>query len=286
MNSDSSEESKERKAAGEEYTVFAKSKMIVRSPVKQQKGEEKLDKLGAEQELIKEKLISIQQENKVLKNENMVLRQENAEIKKEDREMRIDIERREKEQRRNNIVMTGLPIDTDNTNILKEAMENFIKEHLEIDVKVQIATKLGAKTCLIALGSKEEKFKIIENKKKLKELQTHKIFINDDLTKKEREKQTIIRKAAKEERIKGNTVKIGDESTRESYAIKLKMLIEERDKRCSILKWNVDKFRDESTRESYAIKLKMLIEERDRAQENVDKEWKITKECIEQAAKE
>ncbi|KAK9720370.1 hypothetical protein QE152_g22091 [Popillia japonica] len=42
----------------------------------------------------------------------------------------------------------------------------------------------------------------MENKKKLKELQTHKIFINDDLTKKEREKQTIIRKAAKEERVK------------------------------------------------------------------------------------
>ncbi|KAK9738929.1 hypothetical protein QE152_g9439 [Popillia japonica] len=171
--------------------------MIARTPVKQQKGKEKLDvivnmmkefkldqkeikdelqKLGAEQELIKEKLISIQQENKVLKNENMVLRQENVEIKKEVREMRIDIERREKEQRQNNIVMTGLPIDTDNTNVLKEAMENFIKEHLEIDVKVQIATKLGAETCLIALGSKEEKFKIMENKKKLKELQTHKIL--------------------------------------------------------------------------------------------------------------
>ncbi|KAK9727594.1 hypothetical protein QE152_g19074 [Popillia japonica] len=84
MDSDSSEESKKRKAAGEKYTVFAKSKMIARSPEKQQKGEEKLDviinmmkeckldqreikdelqKLGAEQELIKEKLISIQQEN-------------------------------------------------------------------------------------------------------------------------------------------------------------------------------------------------------------------------------
>ncbi|KAK9720369.1 hypothetical protein QE152_g22090 [Popillia japonica] len=99
---------------------------------------DELQKLGAEQELIKEKLIRYLYNKKIryLKNENMVLRQENVEIKKEVREMRIDIERREKEQRQNNIVMTGLPIDTDNTNALKEAMENFIKEHLEIDVKV------------------------------------------------------------------------------------------------------------------------------------------------------
>ncbi|KAK9727593.1 hypothetical protein QE152_g19073 [Popillia japonica] len=54
----------------------------------------------------------------------------------------------------------------------------------------------------------------------------------------------------------------------------------------TILKWDVNKFKDESTRESYAMKLKMLIEESDGAQENVDKEWKITKECIEQAAEE
>lgn len=49
----------------------------------------------------------------------------------------------------------------------------------------------------------------MQNKKNLKNIKGNRIFINDDLTQKEREKQKQIRSFAKSEIDKGKEVKIG-----------------------------------------------------------------------------
>uniref|UniRef100_A0A6P7GQB1 Uncharacterized protein LOC114345469 n=1 Tax=Diabrotica virgifera virgifera TaxID=50390 RepID=A0A6P7GQB1_DIAVI len=77
-----------------------------------------------------------------------------------------------------------------------------------IEVKINEARKLGDKIYLVELDSKYEKMKIMKNTYKLKEL-PNRIYINDDLTKREREIQSKIRATAKEEKIKGKIAKVG-----------------------------------------------------------------------------
>ncbi|KAF2899315.1 hypothetical protein ILUMI_06861 [Ignelater luminosus] len=77
-----------------------------------------------------------------------------------------------------------------------------------VKAKIENAHKLGPKTCLIELDQ-QEKIKIMNNKAKLKNVKEEKIYINDDVTVREREIQKSIRKMAQEERDKGNEVQIG-----------------------------------------------------------------------------
>ncbi|KAK9758999.1 hypothetical protein QE152_g331 [Popillia japonica] len=88
-------------------------------------------------------------------------------------------------------------------------LESTIEKSLGIQIKTKAVKKLGPKTYLIELTSIEDKIKIMKNKSKLKEYTEEKVYINDDMTKEEREIQEKIRRKAKEERMKGKTVKIG-----------------------------------------------------------------------------
>uniref|UniRef100_A0A6P7GGS8 Uncharacterized protein LOC114342381 n=1 Tax=Diabrotica virgifera virgifera TaxID=50390 RepID=A0A6P7GGS8_DIAVI len=131
------------------------------------------------------------------------------EIKKELNEIKETIEFMEKQRRKNNVVMSGLAIETYDQSVLKDGMSNFIKHNLKIDVKIKNAYKLGEKTCLIELAEHEEKVKVMKNKSKLRHVEEGKVYINDDTTNKEREIQKIIRKLAQEEKEKGNDVRHG-----------------------------------------------------------------------------
>lgn len=226
----STEEFKKRKAGNEMEEAFGRSKKILRSPAKQRNGDEKLEliinmikEMKEDQSEIKEEIhqIRVQQREikKVIgdiKEENEKLRKENEQIKNENREIRGKIkalentvEWMEKEKRKNNIVMYGLKIDTNDSKTLKQATEKFMEQQLNINVRVNTANKIGDKTCLIKLETEQDKEEIMKNKSKLRNLTTDKVYINNDLTKKEKEKQKYINERAKQEISAGKTVKIG-----------------------------------------------------------------------------
>lgn len=76
-------------------------------------------------------------------------------------------------------------------------------------ITINNVRKLGEKRCLIELKNEQDKKKLMQAKSKLKNLKGETIYINDDLTNREREMQKIIRQMAKKERENGKTVKIG-----------------------------------------------------------------------------
>ncbi|KAK4882617.1 hypothetical protein RN001_005936 [Aquatica leii] len=84
-----------------------------------------------------------------------------------------------------------------------------MKDYLEVEVKVKDAITLGTNVCLVKLENGKDKEKIMNNKTKLGKIPTEKIYINDDLTKKEREKQNQLREKAAEEKKHGKNVKLG-----------------------------------------------------------------------------
>lgn len=221
---DYSTDENKRKRNLDKEEIFSKSKKMMRTPVKsQQKTDEKLDKLieliqnlsaemqqmRKEQKEYSKEMEILKEENRSLKLENENIKKENGEIKEDLKSLNIRLEYWEKEKKQNNVIISGLKIDTSDQYLLKGAMENFIKQHLDIEVPIRSATRLGQKTCLIVLEKMEDKVKVMENKSKLRKLENEKIYINNDLTIKERDIQKKIRKRAEEERKKGRKVKIG-----------------------------------------------------------------------------
>ncbi|KAK9739351.1 hypothetical protein QE152_g9156 [Popillia japonica] len=85
----------------------------------------------------------------------------------------------------------------------------FIDNDLGITAEIKTATKLREKIYIIELHKEDDKKQIMQNERKLRDLKMEKIFIDNDLTKKEREKQQHIRLRAQEERRKGNDVDVG-----------------------------------------------------------------------------
>jgi len=100
-------------------------------------------------------------------------------------------------------------VDKWGENKIEQEVKKFIKENLKIEVEIDKAFKIWTRgnrcTVVAELRSWEQKRDIMSKKRELKE----RIFIDDDLTKKEREIQGHLKDKAKEEREKGNRVKIG-----------------------------------------------------------------------------
>ena len=92
---------------------------------------------------------------------------------------------------------------------MEKEVEEFVKGNLKIEVKVKKAYKVKIeenKVIVIAnLDNWEQKREIMNNKKNLKSG----IWIENDLTKEEREVQGKLRALAREEKEKGNKVKVG-----------------------------------------------------------------------------
>ncbi|KAF2896668.1 hypothetical protein ILUMI_09506 [Ignelater luminosus] len=81
--------------------------------------------------------------------------------------------------------------------------------HMNIQIESKKVYKLSDKMCLIELKNLEDKATIMKNKAKLKQIKEAKVYINDDLSVTEREKQKQIRRKANEEKGNGKDVKIG-----------------------------------------------------------------------------
>lgn len=202
--------------------LFGRSTRVKRTPTKP-KTEEKLDliiemmtdmkeefkQMKIKQRECHEELKKVRDENKIIHEENAKLKKENKEIKENARKIDERLEKMERQMRKNNVVMTGLRIDTEDKIMLKQAVEKIMEENMGMRIQVKSASKLGERTCLIELREEKDKEEVMKNKSKLKNIIGEKIYINNDETRMEREKNICIRTRAKEEQKKGNNVKIG-----------------------------------------------------------------------------
>ena len=118
------------------------------------------------------------------------------------------LRRLEKEQVKNNIIISGLEIKEEDGAGLKHGLEHFIERTIGVKVQIKEAREIGTKICKAELDSAYEKEMVMKNKNKLKQLQDR-IYINNEMTKEEREAQKKIKQIAEEERKKGKNTKIG-----------------------------------------------------------------------------
>lgn len=119
-------------------------------------------------------------------------------------------EKRQKQERRNNIIIKNAETEETKSITVQEEV-NKILETLETDVNYDDARRIGKdwrgrNMILVRITNFEDKLKVLRNKKKL---EGKDCFIENDMTKEERQIQAKIRIRAKEEIAKGNTVKIG-----------------------------------------------------------------------------
>lgn len=179
-------------------------------------GEEKLDKILGMMTSLSQEIKDMKTEHrefinimKVIVQENEEIKKENAELKRNLKEIGNKIEAIEKEKRKDNILIQGIEVDGRDRQQLKGEIANFIKVNMGMEVEINTAIKIGHKTCLVELKDKNEKEKVMKNKNKLRNYRKGRVYINEDLTKQEREIERILRTKAREELQKGNDVKRG-----------------------------------------------------------------------------
>lgn len=230
----STDEYNRRKRYREEKEVFDRSKRINRTPTKGVRNmDEKMDvllkeiremrvhteqvreinnevkQMRVEMKEYREEVRQLKKENANLKEECNKVDIENKELKKEMGKLKSSMEIMEKRSKENNVIITGILIDTTEGILLEQSMSNFFRQHLELNIKPKRAIKLGPKICLVELNTEQEKRDIMQNKRKLRNIKEEKIFINEDLTRAEREMKKEIKARAQEEMAKGKEVKMG-----------------------------------------------------------------------------
>lgn len=169
-----------------------------------------LVEIKKENETFRETLL---QENKELKNITENMQQEIEKLKEEKINLSLRIsqlerttEREEKQKRRENIIIKGSSFQEEN---LKENITKYLNKKLEIEIEVSEAYLIGKgtnKNVIAKLKNFNQKLDVLKNKRKL---QQEKIFIQSDMTVREREIQANLREIAREEREKGNIAKVG-----------------------------------------------------------------------------
>lgn len=214
----------DREDDNDDEANFKRSKKLARTPPKfntkmeeniegimklMNKMNDKINDMSEEVKKTREEQKEFREEIKELRMENKRLKDENTKLKKNIIEVEERVDRMEREKRLNNLVIQGLKIGTNKQEILIETMENFIKNDLKVDVKIENAIKLSETTCLIKLQNQVEKHKIMQNKNKLRARQGDEIYIQEDLSVKDREIQRQIRLRANEEKRNGSIVKVG-----------------------------------------------------------------------------
>lgn len=168
---------------------------------------------------IKKEIKEIREENKQLKvdiknmkteNKDQLkkFQEENDSLKKKINSLEMVLEKKDKNERKNNIIIKGTNLEGPE---LKNKVKTYLKNKLQADVEVEEAREIGNKkegrsTITVKFGNWENKQEVLKNKNKLK---GEKIFIDHDLTIKERNIQKKLRDIGKTEAAKGHTVRIG-----------------------------------------------------------------------------
>lgn len=115
---------------------------------------------------------------------------------------------REKNKRRKNVIINGLSEEGEASEVVKKLADN-----LKIQLQFEDAARLGIKKdgkkrpILVKCADMEQKKRILSKKSSLRDAKSS-IFIDDDLTRTEREIQVNIKKVAQEERTKGKKVQV------------------------------------------------------------------------------
>lgn len=224
----------------EEQAVFQKSKLMPRTPKKGENKEgldmEELGRMLAELRKdikeditklkmeIKEDMREIKEDLKGMKAEINQNREDMERVREEmdrtraqwegEREGLVNrlrmaekkIEKAEKDKIRNNLFITGVEMDTGSEEALREAMEKMMEKELGIEARVGKAYAVGQKGFIVEMRNWGDKLKILREKRKLR---GGKIFIDAELTHREREIQRRLREMAREERNKGAMVRVG-----------------------------------------------------------------------------
>lgn len=226
-----SDESRKKRLRKRELKNFERSSRIDRTPtkthnredkkidqliqiIKEMKSEQKeilreVQEIKADQKTISEEIKNIKEENKELRRQNEIMKTENNEMKKELNELKKNLNWIEKESKKNNIILSGYTIQEKEQPAIKNEIIKFIQDHLNIDIEIKSVTKIGHKVAVVELMNTNDKVKILQNKAKLRNIKEERIYINEDLTTKEKEKQKHIREYARKERLEGKIVKTG-----------------------------------------------------------------------------
>ncbi|XP_050516149.1 uncharacterized protein PF3D7_1120000-like [Diabrotica virgifera virgifera] len=209
----------------DEEEVFKRSKSTTRTPPKDNKEEQEKQEMEDIKKMLKEMnediktqikelktelkeeneeiRNNIREERKELKQENKMLKAENKKITEDLSDLKRSMERLDKEKRKNNLIISGLIIDSEDPIALKQEMTNMLENHPgRIKTDVKRAQKIGTETCLVELGNEEEKVAILRNKSKLKKVKHRKICITEDLTKRDQQKAKALRDISREMREK------------------------------------------------------------------------------------
>ncbi|KAB0805666.1 hypothetical protein PPYR_02636 [Photinus pyralis] len=205
----------------EENSPFAKSKKVSRSPDKtsttsagsMEKIEKMLDSVVSELKLIraenaqwKEDISKMQEEMK--KNEQKwQLTVNSLEEKIESLERKLQW--REKLDKKNNIVIKGLSACPGNE---ERIVEELLQGKLKVSVKPKEVLVLGKdkRVMLVKFDSWKDKQEVMCCKQKLKEnLDTKKVYINNDMTTEELKTQAKIKEVAESLQADGKRTKIG-----------------------------------------------------------------------------
>lgn len=158
--------------------------------------------LGALERELRETKVSWEQEKKLGEERIKQLEQKLGAVE-------YNFELQERQKRKNRVVVTGMIIEKNERRPLKDSIGNFLKNNLEVDVKIATAYKMGNEKSVVEMEGFEEKMVVMRNKYKLMKLPGSKIYIDDDLTHMERGIQATIRKQAEELRKLGRKVKVG-----------------------------------------------------------------------------
>ncbi|XP_024872051.1 myosin-3-like [Temnothorax curvispinosus] len=125
------------------------------------------------------------------------------ELRKQVKEMEIMMEKKDREERKNNIIIKGLNVGRERRGLEKK-VEEFVKERLGVEAKVERARLVGGEKIIQAkIKDQENKRKIMGSKSRLGR---EEIYIENDRTVKAREIQRKIVKMAKEQRTQGKEV--------------------------------------------------------------------------------
>lgn len=173
---------------------------------------------------LKEQLIQLKEQQEVLikdltekwekKEEEWRKEKEEWKVEKEDLGSRIkklewEKEKLEREKRKLNIVIRGQEFTEDR---VEEQVEEFLEANLKVEVKTESAYILKknkeerkGNLVIAKLQQWEMKKQVMFNKKELRKG----VYIDDDLTEKERKIQLEVRKKAREEKGNGKNVKAG-----------------------------------------------------------------------------
>lgn len=150
------------------------------------------------------------QEVENLKKSGNELRAEKEDLKLKMKILENKVEYQEKNKIKNNIVIKGISVQNDN---IERQIQDFLKHNLNVEAIITEAYKIGnsinqgkTNTVVATIKNWTQKQEIMKNKNKLG---ATKIFIEHELTRSERGIQNNIKDRAREEKQKGNVVKIG-----------------------------------------------------------------------------